>query len=599
MATVSGLDALPLGTESSLSNWAGPYVTDMLGRGWALADTPYTAYQGELTAGESPLQQQAFSGLANLVAPTNTSAGMENVVSGLGNLSYNPSTFDSGFNYTSGFAPSDFSSGFTGGGGFSPMSFDSGFTAPAGYTAATFNSGFNAPADYAAATFNSGFTAPDAFSALTNADVEGLRYIAPGEYTPGEFQGGIFDLQQAQHYMNPFLRTALDPHLEELQRRADIQRMQDAGRMTQAGAFGGSRQAILEAELNRNTIQEMSKVTGDAYRDAYDKAFQAFESDQSRRLQAEGMGEQSRQFAADYAREIADASARFGIDAARLIEQSRQFGATHNLSIAEIAARMAMDEQTASEQSRQFGADLGFRSADAAARHSLEAQRLQEQSQQFGADLGFRSADAAARHGLEAQRLTSDSQQFGADLGFRTADAAARHSLEAQRLADASRQAAADIDLRAADLGSRHSLEAQRLQELSRQFGAGFGLDALKAELDARRHMGDAQRDEFNMALQALQSQLIAGQTQRNITQDGITADIAQFERERDYPYTQVQYMQSLLQGLPVGTQATQYQLPSGTEQFYQGIGGIAGALPDTAAGIMALYEALFGGGSS
>ena len=28
------------GLESSLSNWAGPYVTDMLGRGQALAATP-------------------------------------------------------------------------------------------------------------------------------------------------------------------------------------------------------------------------------------------------------------------------------------------------------------------------------------------------------------------------------------------------------------------------------------------------------------------------------------------------------------------------------------------------------------------------------
>jgi hypothetical protein len=34
------------GTESSLSNWAGPYVTDMLGRGQALANQDYQAYGG-------------------------------------------------------------------------------------------------------------------------------------------------------------------------------------------------------------------------------------------------------------------------------------------------------------------------------------------------------------------------------------------------------------------------------------------------------------------------------------------------------------------------------------------------------------------------
>lgn len=58
------------GTESSLSNWAGPYVTEMLGRGQALASQPYQAYTGPLTAGASDVQNQAFQGLAGLTIPT-------------------------------------------------------------------------------------------------------------------------------------------------------------------------------------------------------------------------------------------------------------------------------------------------------------------------------------------------------------------------------------------------------------------------------------------------------------------------------------------------------------------------------------------------
>ena len=58
------------GYESSLSNWAGPYVTEMLGRGQAIASTPYEAYTGPLTAGESAGQQAAFQGIAGLTAPT-------------------------------------------------------------------------------------------------------------------------------------------------------------------------------------------------------------------------------------------------------------------------------------------------------------------------------------------------------------------------------------------------------------------------------------------------------------------------------------------------------------------------------------------------
>lgn len=59
-------------TESTLSTWAGPYVTEMLGRGQAAASTPYQAYTGQLTAGPSELQTQAFQGLAGLTIPTGT-----------------------------------------------------------------------------------------------------------------------------------------------------------------------------------------------------------------------------------------------------------------------------------------------------------------------------------------------------------------------------------------------------------------------------------------------------------------------------------------------------------------------------------------------
>jgi hypothetical protein len=49
-----------------LSNWAGPYVSDYLGKGQALANTNYQAYKGPLTAGTSALQNQQFAGLSNL-----------------------------------------------------------------------------------------------------------------------------------------------------------------------------------------------------------------------------------------------------------------------------------------------------------------------------------------------------------------------------------------------------------------------------------------------------------------------------------------------------------------------------------------------------
>lgn len=169
------------GTESSLSNWAGDYVTNMLGKGQALSETPYQAYTGPLTAGASELQQQAFQGVAGLALPQNV-------------------------------------------GGFSPTSFTS----------------------------------------------EGT----------------------AQKFMNPYLQVALDPQLNEARRQAEISRLGDAARLTKAGAYGGSRQAIMESELNRNLMQKQADITGIGYNTAYDKAAQQFNTEQRLGLDAQNLTNQ-------------------------------------------------------------------------------------------------------------------------------------------------------------------------------------------------------------------------------------------------------------------------------------------------------------------
>ena len=69
--TIPNIGANQIAEESSLSSWAGPYVTEMLGRGQALASMPYQGYMGPLTAGQSNLQNTAFQGIGALSAPTN------------------------------------------------------------------------------------------------------------------------------------------------------------------------------------------------------------------------------------------------------------------------------------------------------------------------------------------------------------------------------------------------------------------------------------------------------------------------------------------------------------------------------------------------
>ncbi len=120
----------------------------------------------------------------------------------------------------------------------------------------------------------------------------GASDIATAGYTPGQFTGG-FGATQASQYMNPYLQASLDPQLKELQRQADIQRVQDAGRLTQAGAYGGSRQAIMESEGRRNLLDKQAGLIGTGYKTAFDTGMGQFNKER----EAE---EASRQFGANF-----------------------------------------------------------------------------------------------------------------------------------------------------------------------------------------------------------------------------------------------------------------------------------------------------------
>jgi hypothetical protein len=65
------------GTESNLSNWAGPAITKMVGEAEAITAQPYKGYSGPLTAGASSVQNQAFQNAANLTVPTGSMGGFQ------------------------------------------------------------------------------------------------------------------------------------------------------------------------------------------------------------------------------------------------------------------------------------------------------------------------------------------------------------------------------------------------------------------------------------------------------------------------------------------------------------------------------------------
>ena len=188
----------------SLAPWAAPYVTEMLGRGEALAAAPYQGYTGPLTAGQSDLQGTAFAGLGNLNIPN------------AAQTAYNPMSFT-----------------------------------------------------------GAAYAAPTAQQAAAGE---------MGAYTPASDN-------VVQQYMTPYLQGALQPQYDAAIRQNEIAQQAMQSRYANAGAYGGGRQGVASAELDRGMLDRMSGITGTGYQNAYEQAQNQFNAEQNREMKAVGQAQ--------------------------------------------------------------------------------------------------------------------------------------------------------------------------------------------------------------------------------------------------------------------------------------------------------------------
>lgn len=385
------------GSTQGLTEFAGPYVGEMLGRTRALADKPYEAYGGPLTAGASGLQDMAFSGYAGLDPNQQTGiASFGGDMTAGGTFGFGSAA---GQGYRAGYTPGSFT-------GAAPTMVRPG-----------------EDLQFKRIVPRGGEPVP-----VRNHRAREVRFL---ENTRLKEQP-VFGQQQPPQspvgqYMNPYLQAALEPQLREARRQADISRVADAGRLTRAGAFGGSRQAIMEAEGGRNLGTQLADITGRGYSEAFTQARDQFNREQ----EMQRLAEDARR-------------GQFNIEAGRLSE---------------------FDER----------------------------RRLQ--------------ANEEARR--EVERQEREREQF--------------NEQERRRIA---------------------------AEEADRRYG-----------------------------LSALRDMRAAGQEERGIEQEGITADYLQYQQEQQYPYEQLQFMQSMLQGLPITATSRQFVEPGGFQELSGGLGGLLALL--------------------
>ena len=140
---------------------------------------------------------------------------------------------------------------------------------------------------------------PNTSLASQYADTAGMAALGYNQYQPTNYQPLSFtDPNTTSAYMSPYMQNVVDIQKREAERQAGIAGTQRGAQAAGAGAFGGSRQAIQDAEAQRNLATQLGDIQTTGSQAAFQNAQNQFNAEQQSRQQAAQLGEQSRQYGA-------------------------------------------------------------------------------------------------------------------------------------------------------------------------------------------------------------------------------------------------------------------------------------------------------------
>ena len=275
----------------------------------------------------------------------------------------------------------------------------------AGYQAGTgpqtYQAGQLGPSQYAAGQFDAGYD--------PSMRASGYTATAPTEqYQPLGFE------QNLQRFMSPYQQNVVDIQKREARRQSDITGEQIGSQAAQAGGLGGYREAILQAERERNLGQQLGDIQARGSQQAYQQAVQQIGAERAADLQAAqfglqqyGLGEQ----AAQRQEQLGQQAFAFG-------EQAKQQAAKLGLTAQqqEEAARQAQ------EKFRQTGFQADQQALQAQGQQALAGFQAQEAANQAKERFKQSAYDLSQRYGQSAaQQLAGLGQARQADVQQRIA----------------------------------------------------------------------------------------------------------------------------------------------------------------------------------
>ena len=117
------------------------------------------------------------------------------------------------------------------------------------------------PGQYGAATQAAGMGTMGSFG-LAGQEAQTGQNLAQASTNPGIVGA----------YMNPYIQNALAPSQQLLNQQYGMQGAQEQGAATSAGAFGGSREALMSGLNQQNQMLAQNQLVGNAYQNAYGAA---------------------------------------------------------------------------------------------------------------------------------------------------------------------------------------------------------------------------------------------------------------------------------------------------------------------------------------
>lgn len=479
--------------------------------------TPYSTDPRDYVAGFSPLQEQAFRGVAGLTLPGQFgTAGnfiSQAVQRALG-TAYQPGTFANQYR-----APS-------------PYRFDE--YEPEDVTAPRLQAYQMAPAERVAAQQ----VGTPLMSAAQTAYRPDLRTFQMG---PAERVGttSFTAPRTAESFMSPYMQNVVNRQQQAAQREADIQRQALGAQFAQAGAFGGGRFGVQQARAAEALARQKGDIQAQGLQSAFGQAQQQFNTEQQARLQA--------------------------------ALANQQAGLTTGQQ--NLAAQLGVQQL-----GTQTGLQTALANLNTSQQANVQNQAAQLQAQGLNSEQALRAALANQQAGLTTgqQNLAAQLgvQQLGAGQNLQAQLANQQIGLNAAQLAAQQGQFGYGQNMAAAQLGAQYGLEAQRAQEASRQFGANLGLQGLQAALSGAGTLGNLGQQQLaaQQGILGLQGQF--GQQQQQNQQNIINAALQNYQMQQQYPMQQLAAYSQLLQPFarPSQTQ-TIYQAPPTMAQQLLGLG--------------------------